>query len=70
MSRRLRLPILLLLLAAVIAYAWATDRPSPAEPHGALVGMILWVGLVLVVSLVVIGIVSMFRSRAGRRRQK
>lgn len=44
---RWRLGILVGLLLGLLAWVWATDRPSPAYPHGQLGPMVGWAGLVV-----------------------
>jgi hypothetical protein len=55
MRPRLRFVALLCLLVALLVWAWVTDRPSPAAPHGEFLGVVLsgfvLVGLALLVIL-------------------
>jgi len=70
MARSIRLSILVLLLSAVLLYAWVRDRPTPAAPRGEFGGIVLFATLVVCLALTSVFLVRLAFSLTRRWRKQ
>ena len=63
MRKHIRLVVLTLVMAGLLIYAWLTDRSTPAEPHGRFGGIVQFVVIVIVASMVVVAFIRDIKRR-------